>query len=957
MVPSKSNIIFKTFETLNQGQLDSIKTTEGPLLIIAGPGSGKSLVLILRTLYILMENLAKPKEILLCTFTEKAAYELKERITIYANKMGYKKDLTDLRISTIHSFCNNYLKEFKHKTRLGNNFDVLDELTQYFFIFEHFDMIIGTKLKDSDRYLGKWKNKWTTIQKIVDFFNKITEELINPEDLISNDEKFLNHLGNAYKRYKEALFTENKLDFSHQQKEFYELLSDPEVYNEITTGLKYLMIDEYQDTNYIQEQIFLKITSNIKNNLCVVGDDDQSLYRFRGATVRNILEFKNNFPIDLCKEFKLLVNYRSHKNIIEMYQEFINSISWKDAKTGTQFRHDKKIIENKEVKFANYPAVFSIWGMSETDEGTRVADLIAWLYEKKVIEDYSQIAILLSSVKHKYSKHYIDALNLKGIKTYCPRARNYFENEEVKNIIGCFVFIFNLYDDLKKEIETRDSEFQQYLIDCLVFLAEKYPFGTPLANNIATYYNEINKLGPSDTTDYSLIDLLYGFITSEPFLTYLKKENSLRNLGIFSQLLNIFHQYYKYNIITGKNREGLKKFFFYSFLNFLYNGGINEYEDDCNPIPKEHVQIMTIHQSKGLEFSVVIAGSLNKRIMVTKQIDKLLSQFYHRAAFEPLDRITEFDRMRLFYVAFSRAKHNLVLSTDTEPKDYFKEVWEGLPQWPYVQKDLLKVLDFEFEEKLKLKKIFSLTSQVNIYETCPRQYKFFKEYEFVPSRSAQMLFGTLVHETLEDVNREVIIGNKSTITDDKIEEALDFNYIMLLKLGFAPINPAQIKNALGQCINYFHENYNELDYIKDVELKITLERPDYILNGVIDVVKESKGEYEIWDFKTQQKTSDKRVLEKFQRQLNTYAYLLKKKIGADINKLAIYWTNQKKKTDALTEFSYDESLISSHINNFDEVVDKILKKDFSIVDVPENKTCNECDLKKYCLVMGTITLK
>jgi len=957
MVPPKSDIIFKTFVTLNEGQLNSIKTAEGPLLIIAGPGSGKSLILILRTLYILMENMAKPEKILLCTFTEKAAYELKERITINAAKLGYKKDLTDLRISTIHSFCNDYIKEFRHKTRLGNNFDVLDELTQYFFIFEHFDKIIGKKQKDNDKYLRKWKNKWTTIQKVVEFFNKITEELINPENLISSGKKFLIHLGNAYKKYNKVLFTENKLDFSNQQKVFYDLLSDPDVYNEIISGLKYIMIDEYQDTNYIQEQIFLKIASNIENNLCVVGDDDQSLYRFRGATVRNILEFKNNFPPDVCKEFKLLINYRSHKNIIDMYQKFINSISWKDTKTGLQFRHNKKIIENKDAKFANYPAVFSIWGISKTDEGTRVADLIAWLYEKKVIKDYSQVAILLNSVKYEYSKQYIDALNLKGIKSYCPRSRNYFENEEIKDLIGCFVFIFNLYNELKKELEIRNSDFHQYLIDCLDFLADRYPHGTTLANNITVCYNEINKLGPSDTTDYSLIDLLYGFITSEPFLTYLKEENSLRNLGIFSQLLNIFHQYYKYNIITGKNREGLKRYFLYSFLNFLYNGGINEYEDKYNPIPREHVQIMTIHQSKGLEFPVVITGSLNKRIMVRKQIDELLSQFYHRTAFEPLNRITEFDRMRLFYVAFSRAKHILVLSTDSEPKDYFKEIWEGLPQWPYVQYDLLKVLDFEFEEKLKLKKIFSLTSQINIYEMCPRQYKFFKEYEFIPSRSAQMLFGTLVHETLEDINREVINGTKTSITDVKIEEFLEFNYKILLKIGFAPINPAQKQNALKQCINYFHENYNELDNIKDAEFKITLERPDYILNGAIDVVRESKGKYEIWDFKTQKKTTDKSVLEKFHRQLNTYAYLLKKKMGVDINNLAIYWTNQKKKTDALTEFSYDESLISSHINKFDEVVDKIIKRDFSIIDVPENKTCNECDLKKYCLAMGTIMFK
>lgn len=954
---SRSDIIFKTFNTLNNGQSNSIKTTEGALLIIAGPGSGKSLVLILRTLHILMERKAKPEEILLCTFTEKAAYELKERITINAAKLGYKKDLTNLKISTIHSFCNDNIEKYRHKTELGNNFDVLDDLTQYFFIFEHFNEIIEEKKKEDDTYLSKWINKWMTILKVVEFFNKITEEMIDVDELLKSSDDFLNKLGIAYKKYRNMLFTENKIDFSHQQKVFYTLLSDPDIFKEVTSELKYIMIDEYQDTNYIQEQIFLKIASNINNNICVVGDDDQSLYRFRGATVRNILEFKNNFPPAACKEFKLLINYRSHKIIIKTYQKFINSISWKDKKSGIKFRHDKKISENKSTKFADYSAVFSIWGISEVDEGARVADLISWLYNNKIIEDYSQVAILLSSVKYKYSKHYIDALNLKGIKYFCPRARNYFENEEIKDIIGCLVFIFNMYDELEDELEKHKSEYYEYLVDCINHLADRYPHGKPIANILSDYYKEIINLTLSETTDYSLIDLFYGLIKSEPFLSYLKKVNNLRNLGIFTHLLNIFHQYYHYNVITGKNREGLKKYFFYSFLRFLFNGGINEYEDRFNPIPKEHVQIMTIHQSKGLEFSVVITASLDKRISVGKQVDKYLSQFYHREPFEPLKRITEFDRLRLFYVAFSRAKHLLILSTNTEPKDYFRDIWEGLPQWPYVQKDILEVLNFKFEEKLKLKKIFSLSSQVNIYETCPRQYKFFKEYEFVPSKSAQMLFGTLVHETLEDVNREVILGKKIKITDAKIAEFLEFNYRMLLKMGFAPINPAQRQNALEQCKSYFHENSNELDYIKDAELKIVLERPEYILNGVIDVVREIKGEYEIWDFKTQQKTNDKTVLDKFHRQLNTYAYLLKQKIGVEIKKMAIYWTNQNKKQDALTEFNYDETLISDNITKFDEVVDKILKKDFTITEVPENKTCNECDLKKYCVTLGTIKLK
>src|SRR5699024_6719597 len=128
-----------------------------------------------------------------------------------------------------------------------------------------------------------------------------------------------------------------------------------------------------------------------------------------------------------------------------------------------------------------------------------------------------------------------------------------------------------------------------------------------------------------------------------------------------------------------------------------------------------------------------------------KQVDHLLSPFYHRAPFEPEKRITEFDRMRLHYVAFSRAQKLLVLTTTGTPKSHFNPIWQGLPQWPYVQKDLLGAQRFEPKVHLPPKKTLSFTNHIKVYETCPRQYQFFREYEFAPSRSAEMFFGSLVH--------------------------------------------------------------------------------------------------------------------------------------------------------------------------------------------------------------------
>ena len=182
-----------------------------------------------------------------------------------------------------------------------------------------------------------------------------------------------------------------------------------------------------------------------------------------------------------------------------------------------------------------------------------------------------------------------------------------------------------------------------------------------------------------------------------------------RNLAIFSQLLSIFQTYYHYTVMTHRNREIVRFHFFNSFMRLLYDGGINEYEDLNQPFPKGHVQLMTIHQAKGLEFPVVAVGSLSKHISSAKQIDRNLGPFYDRPSFEPEHRVTLFDRMRLHYVAFSRPQKVLVLTSHEQPKEHFASIWQGLPQWPYVQKELLAAQSFKLYERIPIKKSYSFT--------------------------------------------------------------------------------------------------------------------------------------------------------------------------------------------------------------------------------------------------------
>ncbi|MDI7261999.1 MAG: ATP-dependent helicase, partial [Thermodesulfobacteriota bacterium] len=450
--------ILDSFPDLDNSQLEAVGDTEGALLIIAGPGSGKTLVLVVRALNILFQNLASPQEMLICTFTEKAAFELRDRISAAAKKINYPGDLSDILVGTIHSICNDFLMTYRHLTPLGNNYEVLDEFTQLLFLYDNFDEIIGPEV--DGKYLNRWTTRWTAIEGTRNYFDKITEELVDPDKLLKAPDPFIRAVGAAYLAYETALWEKNCIDFAHQQKLCYHILQNPRAGEGVKGKIKYIMVDEYQDTNYIQERLLL-LLAGPQNNICVVGDEDQSIYRFRGATVRNILEFPKNYAD--CKIHKLTINYRSHEKIIQAYNKFMMSHDWSNPESDFQFRYPKEITPDPEGKFPEYPAVFSVWGESRSDEGTRVAELIHFLKENRGIEDYSQVALFLHSVRMEHSGHYLQALENKGIPAFCPRARSYFDNEEIRYMVACFAVLLGYYGEQRGEVKGKDlSEMVSY---------------------------------------------------------------------------------------------------------------------------------------------------------------------------------------------------------------------------------------------------------------------------------------------------------------------------------------------------------------------------------------------------------------------------------------------------------------------------------------------------------------
>jgi DNA helicase-2/ATP-dependent DNA helicase PcrA len=942
--------ILGQFPDLNDAQRAIVSHLDGPLLVVAGPGSGKTHSIVLRALNLLLLGKAQPKQIVLCTFTEKAAFELRDRLAAAARNVGYSGDLSELTASTIHSFCNRVLTEHRHRTELGHNYDTLDELTQLLFVFEHFDEIIGPA--QNDLFLLRWRTRWTAIEGARAYFDKITEELIDPEQLVASSDPFIRGIGGAYLQYQRALIDANRVDFAHLQRLVNSLLGDAETAEAVTRDLRYVLVDEYQDTNYVQEQLLLKLTGKSRN-LCVVGDEDQSLYRFRGATVRNILEFPQRMPG--CMVVKLTTNYRSHRAIVDRYDRWMGSANWSNS-NGSQFRYDKTIEADDGAAHPDYPAVISIWGQNRTDEASRLADLVDFLKKNGVISDYSQVALLLHSVREDHSGRYLAALEAKGIPAFCPRARAYFEIPEVNYLVGCFAVLFGWYGSGRGQVAGAVAELADYVDQAIVQLGRRFGAPHPLAGALRQWTGEIARLREGEALDLRPADYFYHLLALEPFTTAVRNENTTRNLAIFSQLLNVFQSYYHYTVVTHRNREFLRFHFFNSFLRLLYAGGINEYEDPDQLFPKGHVQVMTIHQAKGLEFPVVVVGSLSTQLSSPKQVDRDLASFYHRLPFEPETRITLFDRMRLHYVAFSRPQKVLVLTAHEPPKDHFTNIWQGLPQWPYVQKDLLAAQRFELRERMPVKKSYSFTGDLKIYETCPRQYQFFREYDFTPSRSAVIFFGLLVHQTIEEIHRIALDGALHTVDEARIRVLFERAFRFLCLSDVRPIGDTAKEAAFRQVLNYFHQNQAEMRRVIQTEVDVSLEKDGYILVGKVDLLLGGDGKLELLDFKTSPRPiGSPELIAAYERQLCTYAHILERRHGRHVDRLLLYWTAEARKEGALMVLPYDPRRVDEAGLHFDETVRRIQAHEFAVITAPEPAICKECDLRMLCHAEGVIS--
>ncbi|MCM1333648.1 MAG: ATP-dependent helicase [Bacteroides sp.] len=954
------------FKNANDEQKKAITHTDGALLITAGPGTGKTFTLVQRAVYLIQEKHVSPEQIMIATFTEKAAKEIVTRISNELMERNIPVDISEMYIGTFHSICLRFIKDNLEYTDFKKNYRMLDSFDQQYLIFQNYFRTFRP-IENIDVLFSNG-GVWSRSQNIANLVNTLNEELVESALLCSDDDLEIRAAGEILRAYNELLIENNTLDFSTIQTAAYRLLTgNREILEKLREQIQYIMIDEYQDTNYIQEQIVFLLGGE-RRNIAVVGDDDQGLYRFRGATIRNILEFPSKFEDGFCKRVSLVTNYRSDSKIVDFYNKWMATTGGANFKFDWgKFRYNKSIVPNSASKLKS-PTVVTVVGDDDEDEWHKnVLTFVQKLLSSGKVTNLNQIAFLFNSVRGERVVKLADFLEKNGVNIYSPRSNMFFQRDEIKLSFGFLLLAFPVYLGKlnERDFNYADENLCVYYESCVKRAAE-YLKENSDSLNLKRWVAEKGRAHSQLTrnTVYAFSGLFYQLMEFEPFAGILDTEltngavdlRPVRNLAMFSQILAKFEYLHRVNIFTTKTIDNVVEKFFNMYIRFLYNGGIGEYEDDSEYAPSGCVSFLTIHQSKGMEFPVTVVGSLNgvPRNRANPIIEKIEPKYFHRKAFEPTDRVKLFDFWRLYYTAFSRAQNLLVLTcnehggTRAEPSKYFREVYKGIPSFFGNDFDLSE-FTFSDVKSVNIKERYSFTSHISEYETCGVQYKFFKELGFAPIIVGATAFGTLVHQTIEDIHKSALRHEEHLITAENIEKWFNSNYNSITKREHTYLAEPQLKAALGHVMRYVERQGGDWSRIQETEVEVGLVKPNYILEGKIDLITGDNNTVEIVDFKSEKKpnlATDKDRVEHYKKQLQVYAYLVEERTGKTVSKMHLYYTGAENEVPTIT-FPKNDASIEQTISEFDKIVEKIQAKDFGGKSKSQ-QTCDNCDFKYYC---------
>jgi len=460
----------------------------------------------------------------------------------------------------------------------------------------------------------------------------------------------------------------------------------------------------------------------------------------------------------------------------------------------------------------------------------------------------------------------------------------------------------------------------------------------------------------------SLLGLVYSLLSFAPFSDWLDQAvegevPEVRNLSAITRLINRFGYFLKDNHGQGKETVDDVCFFFYRYLRLWFENKVDEYEDEERYAPSGKVSFLNIHQSKGLEYPVVIVASLEDGPWGNDDwIPAITAKVAGRYPYEPSDTWHELDFLRKYYTAFSRAETLLVLGSQIDDKSrksvpslWFKKALSVLPEYddpriPYEKMEFRPVKAAHFKQR------FSYTTQVALYEECPLKYKWSRIYRFASSQGMGLLFGQLVHETIEDIHRAVLRGEEKALTPAVLYGWMMANYTSLAKKENTWLSQSQLDAMFQQITAYVAFRKGHWDDIQEAELPLELVKEDYIIDGTIDLLQGDGDTVDIIDFKTGKKPGmDSPLMAKYKGQLEVYAYLVEKKFEKSIGQLKLYFTGSP---EPLVTFPYTKEMVQERIAQFDETVHRIMKEDFAhkaaLTPDGQRKACQFCDWKQYC---------
>ena len=610
------------YDTLNNEQREAVFCTEGPLLMLAGAGSGKTRSLTHRIAYLIEEKGVAPWNILAITFTNKAAQEMRERVDAL---VGYGSE--DIWISTFHATCSRILR--RHIDLLGydRNFTIYDASDQKSLMKEVLkEMKIDTKQFPERSVMSEISSAKNEYKSPLDYRNEYGSNFRNQR------------IADIYEHYQKRLKENNALDFDDLLVKMVDLFqTNPDVLEHYQDRFQYIMVDEYQDTNTVQF-LLVSLLAKKYRNLCVVGDDDQSIYKFRGANIYNILNFEKVFPD--AQVIRLEQNYRSTQNILNAANGVIaNNKGRKEKKLWTENQ------KGELVHFKQYD--------TEYDEADGVVSRINFLAMRGV--QYKDMAILYRT--NAQSRIFEEKLKQKNIPYAIVRGISFYDRKEIKDLMSYLKVVDSGMDDLsvkriinvpKRGIgQTTINRLQEFAIlnqmsflD-VVFNADEIPEVARALAKLHKFADMIEEFREY-ASEHEISELLEHILDVTQYRAELEAEGTDESISRLEDIEELFNDiaYYEEEEENPNLRDFLAEKDMYTL-----NAGIDNLEDENNK-----VLLMTLHNAKGLEFNNVFLGGMEEGV------------FPGFGAMMSGDESEIEEERRLCYVGITRAKERLFLS-------------------------------------------------------------------------------------------------------------------------------------------------------------------------------------------------------------------------------------------------------------------------------------------------------